>query len=841
VMSNRKAGHLSRSEYVQKHSRSDGRWKSAWTLASRTAPAWMCTVLLAVSVGAGAQAVPAGSPQPRIRQNLNAGWLFERQDHGTGELGSFDRDIAEASKIEPRFKDASTVAYDDSSWSPIDLPHTWNAHDVSDEQPGYWRGIGWYRKHFRVDPKYAGKRIVLEFEGANQTAEVWLNGKYLGKHKGGYTPFAFQIAPQFDQDNVLTVKVDNLYDPTVPPTVKTDYSFYGGIYRSVSLLITATTYVSDMYWTTPSVSRSTAQADFHSEVKNDSDHAMQLTLTQEIVDPQGKVIDTVSTPVTVEGEHAKSIVQSSGTLNNPQLWSPETPNLYHIRTSLKEGTQLLDLCENPLGFRWYRFDPQQGFFLNGSRLEIHGTNMHQSYPGMGNAVPKSRLVKDVEVAHDMGVNFWRTSHYPHNIAMMDASDRLGMMVWEELPINKEIGNTEQYIANVSNMAREMIQRDRNHPSVLLWGIAGEINAPTAVSRQVVGTITSLYHQLDSTRPVVMHAPRGEEIASLVDIVGESPSAETDQEHLQHPQRPYMTGEYSAALIERGRYGAGPYSEENGLANHEKYLRMLNQRTWMAGGCIWNEFDYDGETYDPVVPHMVSFGMTDIWRIPKEAYYFYQSQWSPTPMVHIVGHWTFPGEEGKMRTVQILSNQKTVELFLNGKSMGSKVDATDTGLPHPPRIWTIPYEAGSLTAVAKTGNSEIKDEQRTAGPAYKIVLESDASVLTSGNPESLAYITASVADQSGTIVPGSHPAITFTSYGPGKLLEQTWLGHGTGLTWNAVDGRTRVAFRSTPRSGRAVISAYSPGLLTGRVSVTVTGPGKHDEMNYIDLDRNDELQ
>lgn len=825
--------------YAAAQSERHGTWKRTWTFVSSLASVSICAGALSLCISSQIPVLAADSPQSRIRQSLDAGWLFERQIHGAGELGSFDRDVAEASKIEPRFLDAVRPSYDDSWWSRIDLPHTWNAQDVSDEQPGYWRGIGWYRKHFRIDSKYAGQRIVLEFEGANQTAEVWLNGKYLGKHKGGYTPFSFQIEPQFDKDNILTVKVDNLYDPTVPPTVKTDYSFYGGIYRSVSLLITATTFVSDMYWTTPEVSRSEARTEFHSQITNQSSDAMELTLLQEIVDPQGRVVDTVTNPIKVDAGQAQTITQSS-LLNNPQLWSPEAPNLYHVRTLLKDGSHLLDVCESPLGFRWYRFDPKQGLLLNGTRVQVHGTNMHQSYPGMGNAVPKSRLVKDMEVAHDMGVNFWRTSHYPHNVAMMDASDRLGMMVWEELPINKEIGDTNQYIVNVSNMAREMIQRDRNHPSVLVWGIAGEINAPTSVSRQVVGTVTSLYHQLDSTRPVVMHAPRGEEIASLVDIVGEGASPETDQAHMLHPQRPYMTGEYSAALIERGRYGSGSYSEDNGLESHEQYLRMLNQRPWMAGGCIWNEFDYDGETYDPVIPHMVSFGMTDIWRIPKEVYYFYQSQWSPTPMVHIVGHWTFTGDEGKVRTIQVLSNQKEVDLFLNGKSLGSKVDAADTGLLHPPRTWNIPYEPGRITAVAKTGDTQITDEQRTAGPAYKIVLESDASVLKSGDPESLAYITASVVDESGVVVPGSHLAITFTSYGPGKLLEQTWLGRETGLTWNVIDGRTRVAFRSTPRSGRTVISAYSPGLLMGRLSITITGPGKHDEMNYIDLDSKDEL-
>jgi beta-galactosidase len=424
---------------------------------------------------------------------------------------------------------------------------------------------------------------------------------------------------------------------------------------------------------------------------------------------------------------------------------------------------------------------------------------------------------------------------------MDASDRLGLMVLEELPINKEIGNTDQYIANVSRMAQEMIRRDRNHPSVITWGIAGEINAPSAVSKRVVGSVATLYRQLDPSRPVTMHAPRGEEIADLVDVVGEDVSAATDKDHADHPQRAYMTAEYSAALIGRGIYGPDLYSEDRGLAAHEKHLSELNQRPWMAGGCIWNQFDYDGETYDPIFPRIVSFGMTDVWRIPKEVYYFYQSQWSAKPMVHIVGHWTWPGEEGNIRTVEVLSNQDEVELFLNGKSLGVKKNTPTAGLLYPPRTWQVRYEPGILKAVARTSGDEIRDQQATAGPAYAIALTSDTPQIVSGDPESVAYITASIVDRNGVVIPDAHPAISFTWYGPRELMKQNWLGHGTGLTWNTVDGTTRVAFRSTPYSGRAVISAYSPGLRLGRMTINVTAPGKQDEMNYIDLDRNDELK
>lgn len=798
--------------------------------------------LAAVMVLAAACSL-AGAEQSsvRVRENLNDGWLFERQTHGSGALGSFDRTTADASHIEPRFIGAERPGYNDSDWDRIDLPHTWNAYDVSDAEPGYWRGIGWYRKHFRVDRKYAGKRFVLEFEGVNQTAEIWLNGKRLATHRGGYTGFSVAIAPRFGADNVLTVKVDNLFDATVPPTVKTDYSFYGGIYRSVELLITEPVFVSDFYWTTPAVTAGAATVVFHGQIVNQTSRARRLTLTEQIIDPGGQAVASAQSSLTVAAGKTEAITQTSSLVTNPKLWSPSAPNLYRIRTVLSEGSRRVDDLETPLGFRWYKFDPQHGLILNGKRIQIQGTNAHQSYPGMGNAMPKSRQIRDIEDMRAMGVNFWRTSHYPHDESTMEASDRLGLMVWEELPICKEIGDMSAYTKNVSIIAREMIQRNRNHPSVLVWGIAGEINAPPSVAKSVVKAVAELYRQIDPTRPVAMHAPRGEEIEALVDIVGAGAGPETDAEHLLHPDRPYLTAEYSAALIGRGLYGMGPESEDLALHNHESYLSELNRRPWMAGGCIWNQFDYDGETYDPVIPHMVSFGMEDIWRIPKEVYYFYQSQWTEKPMVHIVGHWTWPGQEGKVREVKVYSNAGEVELYLNGKSLGPGTINRNTALLHPPSLWQVPYEPGILRAVAKVGSTQIEDQRRTAGPAYKIVLTADTDQLVSGDADSLAYITASVTDESGELVPGQHPAITFTSYGPGQLLKQAWLGHGAGYTWNAVDGMTRVAFRSTSRSGRAVISAYSPGLRTGQLNIDVTAPGKPDEMNYQERFEKDEIK
>jgi beta-galactosidase len=771
---------------------------------------------------------------PRIRENFNRGWRFARQSQGTGALGSFDRQNGEAAEVEPRFRNTYQPEYDDSGWESINLPHTWNQFDSRDEAPGYWRGIGWYRKHFRLARQYSGRRVFLEFEGANSVAEFWLNGRRVGEHKGGYTSFELEVTGYVEfggAANLLTVKVDNLFRDTLPPTVKTDYTFYGGIYRDVWLRISEPTYISEAIWLTPSVSESAATLQFRSRLVNATPQTQELTLVQEVLDPRGELAKTLTLPVRIPARETVEVTQDGGTLANPLLWSPDTPNLYRLRSSLRAGLRLVDAVENPLGFRWYKFDPQRGLILNGKRVQVQGTNWHQVYPGMGNALPNSRHSKDMEIIRAMGANFWRTSHYPHDPATIEASDRLGLMVWEELPVNKEIGNRREYTANVLAMADEMIRHDRNHPCIIVWGIAGEVNAPLGVAKQVIGAVAARYRHLDPSRPVAMHEPRGEEIEALVDVVGLGVGKETADKHQRFPARPYLVAEYSVSTMGRGIYGGGPESEEAACENHEKYLRQLLQRPWMAGGMIWHQFDYEGEAYDTVIPHIVAFGMGDVWRIPKDVYFFYQSQWTAKPMVHILGHWTWAGAEGRERTVKVFSNAAEVELFLNGKSLGAQTDAPDAKLLHPPRMWTVPYQPGTLEAVARHEGKEIRDERRTAGTPHHLALEADTRELESGNLESLAYITARVVDENGVLVPSAEVPVTFTSSGPGELLRQSSLGHGTGWTLDTVAGMAQMAFRATDRTGHATVSVYSPGLRMGRLEVSIQAPGKPDEMEY----------
>jgi beta-galactosidase len=774
------------------------------------------------------------SPAPRQRKNFNAGWLFRRQAHGGGALGSFDRNSQIGSEVEPEFLQATQDAFPDSAWEQVFLPHTWNAHDGSDEIAGYFRGIGWYRKHFVLGEELRGKRIFLEFEGVNQVSEFWLNGERLGEHKGGYTSFELDVTRQAEfgsKGNVLTVKVNNLYDPDIAPTIKTDLTFYGGIYRDVWLRVSEVVYLSEVYWRTPSISESSADVDVYAAIGNPDRRTGNFNISYEIVDTDGRVVSTGSSAVEAVAVSQSGITQQRIRVSSPRLWSPDSPHLYRIRASLLEGQRVWDSLEIPLGLRWFAFDADKGFFLNGKRLQLQGTTWHQSYPGLGDALPNSRHYADMLGIREMGCNFFRTSHYPHDPAVIEACDRLGILVLEELFVGEEVENTPQYFEIQAQTAKEMIERDRNNPSVILWGLSGEVDDPQK-SVDVVSKILQRYRELDPSRLVTMHDPRAEGVKGVLDVVGLYGTFERDdRDHKKYPARKYLIEEYSAAEIGRGVYGMGPESEDLGCINHENFLNQVNLRPWIAGSVLWHQLDYDGEEYDSVIPHVLPFGMADSWRIPKDVYYFYQSQWSEKRMVHICGHWTWPGDEGRKKSVKVYSNCAQVELRLNGQSLGVKENAKDEGLTHPPRVWELPYEVGTLEAIGRSGSQSITDTRKTAGPQVGILLRSDVDHIVSGDRESLAYITALVVDKDMTVVPNAHNTISFTWYGPGELLPQTWVGYPTGLTWNAVAGMTVVALRATDRVGRCRVTAYSPGLSLGRVEIAVSAKGKRDEMEY----------
>ncbi|HUC82443.1 MAG TPA: glycoside hydrolase family 2 TIM barrel-domain containing protein, partial [Flavisolibacter sp.] len=395
-----------------------------------------------------AQAQPTS---PRIVRNYNHGWQFAKGDTKTG------------------------------NWQAVTLPHTWNVADVIDDEPGYYRGAGWYKKTIVVDEELRSKQLSLYFEGANQVTEVFVNGKKASHHIGGYTGFTVPITSLLKKgQNELLVKVDNSHNTNIPP-LTADFTFYGGIYRDVFLVATNALHFDQgdgsngVFITTPSVNKEVAKVAMKAVVFNSQNLRQSFVIITSIFDKAKKKIAELRSNATVEVGEKTVIEQSFPSVKNPRLWSPEEPYLYTLQTKIidKKGA-VLDVVTNPLGFRWFSFDAAKGFFLNGSPYKLIGASRHQDYKGLGNAVPDSLAVQDLVLLKNMGGNFLRVAHYPQDPAVMRACDSLGLLASVEIPIVNEITETDSFYRNCVNMQVEMIRQNFNHPSIIMWCYMNEV-------------------------------------------------------------------------------------------------------------------------------------------------------------------------------------------------------------------------------------------------------------------------------------------------------------------------------------------------------------------------------
>jgi beta-galactosidase len=680
--------------------------------------AWL---LLAAAPSLGAQAAQA---LPRVRYTIDDGWKF--------------------------YPDGLNYAWSpsvsDASWESVTLPHTWNAHDPFDDAPSYRRGVSWYRKTLRLDSALAGKRIFLYFEGANQVADVYVNGAFVGEHKGGYTAFAFDITREVrfdakDGANLIAVKVDNSQNPSVPP-LSVGYALYGGIYRDVWLVATDPVHLdvtdaasSGVTITTPHVSRESGDVAIAGTVVNSSAEPSELRVVSTIVDRSGAMVGEASSTLNVaSGEHG-TFVQAVAPIHQPHLWSPDDPYLYHISTAVYAGQQLRDRIENPLGFRWFSFDPNHGFALNGKKLQLRGTTRHQDYEGLGSALSNEQHVRDMKWIKEMGANFVRLAHYPQDPAVLDAADRLGLLIWEEIPVVNYITVSPEFTRNADTMMREMIRQHRNHPSVIVWGLMNEVflwspegarigtQTDTVYMRHVrelAAGLDSVAHREDSTRYIgmAMHASGDYDRAGLTSIpqvlglnlysgwyggTFDGFGNSLDRRHARSPQQVVFVTEYGAGEDTRmnslhpERFD---FSDQWQRSFHESYLRQIAARPWLAGTAIWNEFDFAQPETGGSIPYLNQKGMLTWDRHPKDVFYLYKANWNPEPMVHIASRsWTHrtgtnPGAPfGKgpvpvSQPVEVYSNLDRVELTINGRSLGAKTpDDVHSA------TWQVPFVQG----------------------------------------------------------------------------------------------------------------------------------------------------
>ena len=784
-----------------------------------------------------AQTPPAnGGPRQRLR--LDEGWRFAfgHLDDADKDF-NFGKDSRTYAKQGPDSGDAAQGKFDDSQWRLINLPHDWavelpfvhkDVKLVPDDHGISWdnaanhgykplgrdypeTSIGWYRKTFMLDAADAGKRINLEFDGVFRTAVVMVNGYIVREHSGGYTPFAIDITDFLNTDakpNVIAVRVD--------ASLGEGWFYEGaGIYRHVWLVKTNPVHIINDGVCVRT--RTDGTVDVVATVRNDSDKPRDVKLSGGIELPARDVA------FHIEAGQTKDIAWTIR-VDHPKLWSLEAPNLYTLVTTLEDADQTLDGVATVFGFRDVRFDPDQGFFLNGKSVKIKGTCNHQDHAGVGAAVPDALWDYRLQCLKDMGCNAVRTSHNPPAPEFLDACDRMGMLVIDE---TRMMTSSEQGLDDL----KTMIVRDRNHPSIILWSIGNEEpQQGTERGATIARTMKRLANQLDPTRGITaaMDNGYGDGITEVLDVIGFNyRDGKIDDFHKKFPKIPIIGTETASTVATRGEYTTDDarhivkaYDTEAPwwASTAEGWWPHFDAKPYIGGGFIWTGFDYRGEpTPYSTWPSISSqFGALDTCGFPKDNYYYYRAWWRPEPLLHLFPHWNWEGKEGQTISVWAYSNCDEVELFVNGRSAGKKAMARDRHVE-----WSVTYAPGRIEAYGyKAGKVVLKDKRETAGPAAKIVLSADRTALTADGRD-CAVIRAEVVDAKGRSVPKAANMITFAATGPAAVIG---VGNGDPNCHEADKASQRSAFnglccailqtRKTP--GAIAITASAEGLMAGKV-------------------------
>lgn len=563
-------------------------------------------VLVCAMMGLQTASLPAQTLRQRL--NMNREWKFELGDH----------------------PGAQAVSYDDTGWESVGLPHSFSAPYFQSKD--FYVGYGWYRKILDVPAAWSGKRLFLEFDGAFQDAEVFVNGNSVGRHLGGYTGFSFDITAATQTGrNILAVRLNNNWNPRLAPRAG-DHLFAGGIYRDVWLVVTDPLHVTwfGTFVTTPAISNDSATVDVKTEVQNQSIVSRDVLLETEILDPHGKPAAYISSGQTIPAGATETIDQISPAIPNPLLWSPDHPLLYRAVTTVSDGKTPVDDYQTNFGMRWIKWTADQGFFINGQHLYFHGADVHQDHAGWADAVTQAGVFRDVKLIKDAGLNFIRGSHYPHHPAFADACDKLGVLFWSEncfwgtggtqkdgtwtasaYPLNPD--DDAEFEQSVENSLRDEIRISRNHPSIIAWSMCNEVffSAEHDKVKQLLTRMVELTHQLDPTRPAAIGGCQRGGLDKLGDIAGYNGDG---ARLFPDPGIPNIVTEYGSVTCARpGKYD-GQFKPKDGLdANTPEY-------PWRSGQVVWCGFDY-GTIFGPLAG---SKGIVDYARIPKRSWYWYRS-------------------------------------------------------------------------------------------------------------------------------------------------------------------------------------------------------------------------
>ena len=584
----------------------------------------------------------------------------------------------------------------------VDLPHTWNAQDALSGKPDYKRGIGNYDKKLFIRSEWKGKRLFLRFEGANCVSNVFINGKQIGEHRGGYGAFIFEITDKvnYGKNNTVLVRVNNGEQLDVMPLVG-DFNFYGGIYRDVHLLVTEDICISPLDYASPGVylfqqhvGEKQAAVLARINLSNGTEHPRQATLRLQVKEGD-KVVYQADKKVTVAPHTSVQPEEMSFTLLNPRLWNGrEDPFMYQtVITLVKDGKEI-DKVEQPLGLRYYATDADRGFFLNGKHLPLHGVCRHQEWAEVGNALRPMHHEEDTRLMLEMGVNAIRLAHYPQATYMYDLMDRNGIVTWAEIPFvgpggyaDKGFVDQPSFRKNGKEQLKEMIRQHFNHPSICFWGLFNELKENGDNPLEYIKELNVLAHQEDPTRPTTSASNQGGAINFITDNIawnrydgwyGATPATLAswlDKTHQAHPEIKIAISEYGA--------GASIYHQQDSLVQtspgswwhpenwqteyHIQNWKIISERPYVWGSFVWNMFDFGAaHRTEGDRPGINDKGLvTHDRKVKKDAFYFYKANWNPEPMVYIAGRRSV-NRVKPVTEVQIFSNCAEVTLKVNGQ-------------------------------------------------------------------------------------------------------------------------------------------------------------------------------
>ncbi|MDI5949920.1 sugar-binding domain-containing protein [Flavobacterium yafengii] len=725
--------------------------------------------------------------QVRIVEDFNKNWNFKLGDYPTAIQSNFNT----------------------ADWKTLQLPHDWSIEGAFNKdnptkqaQAFLPAGKGWYRKTFTLPEDWKNKNVSIEFDGVFKNSEVFINGHSLGIRPNGYISFTYELSPYLHfgtQENIIAVKVDNDAQPN------SRWYTGSGIYRNVRLVASEKLHVAKWgtYVTTPEVSKEKASVHLEVTIENKTNSEKEFQLVTSILDANNKEVANAKTTEKI-GANTNAKKVHNLNVNQPKLWDTENPNLYKIVTTIYENSKAVDNYETPLGFRFFNFDSEKGFSLNGVATKILGVCLHHDNGALG-AVENIHAVKrKLTILKQMGTNAIRMAHNPHSLEMMQLCDEMGFIVQAEFTDvwkKKKVTNDyhKDWDAWHKQDLEDFIKRDRNHPSVMMWSIGNEIreqfdSTGIAITRELAQIVKSL----DTTRPVTSALTENVIEKNFIYQSGALDLLGFNYKHEDYKDFPtrfkgqkIIASESVSALETRGHYdfpsdGVKAWPPKYGApfdgnadwtvtaydqvksywgATHEDNWKTIKKQDFMAGTFIWTGFDYLGEPDPYPYPARSSyFGIVDLAGFPKDVYYMYQSEWTTKPVLHIFPHWNWTAGQ-EVDVWVYYNNADEVELFLNGKSLGKKSKQNDD--LHI--SWRVKFEPGTIKAISrKNGVVVLEKEIHTAGAASKIALVGDKQTIKNDSYD-LVYVTVSITDADGNMVPNANNLINFEVSGGGKLV------------------------------------------------------------------------